>query len=188
MIGILALQGAFSEHVNVLARLKVPTLLVKTPQDLNHPELKGLILPGGESTTMALIAERNGMLEPLKNWIKSRPTWGICAGLILMSREALGSKKGGQTLLGGLDIVVHRNAFGHQKDSFVTSLQVLDGTFPGVFIRAPLITTVGSQVQVLAQIPQGIVAVRQGHLLGTAFHPELTQDPSFHRYFLDMCQ
>ncbi|KAI8823516.1 PdxT/SNO family [Fimicolochytrium jonesii] len=205
-IGVLALQGAFTEHQHLLHRLTEDvdsTVQVKTEAALLDPTLDALILPGGESTTMALIAERTGLMEPLRNWVKAgKPVWGTCAGMILLSNEAHKIKIGGQSLIGGLDVTVKRNAFGAQVDSFVGDLSVPALTeperlFPGVFIRAPIIETVKPEkVQVLARVVKNaaptsaedgdIVAVRQGHILATAFHPELTSDERFHRYFIDM--
>ncbi|KAJ3070189.1 hypothetical protein HK102_006731 [Quaeritorhiza haematococci] len=205
-IGVLALQGAFIEHIHILNRISLPntsiqTFQIKTPQQLLEANLDGLIIPGGESTTMALIAERNGLLQPLREWIKtaSRPVWGTCAGMILLSNQAHQTKMGGQALLGGLDVVVKRNAFGAQVDSFQAMLNVPalsstsnDQPFPGIFIRAPVIESADLSlgVEVLCKLESrdvdNIVAVRQGHILGTAFHPELTNDDRFHRFFLGM--
>jgi pyridoxal 5'-phosphate synthase pdxT subunit len=190
IVGVLALQGAFSEHMNMLKKLGAIGIEVRTPEDLSN--LDALILPGGESTTMALIAHRNGMIGPLKEFVqKGKPVWGTCAGMILLSNHADNTKKDGQELIGGLDIDVLRNAFGHQVDSFVQPLQIssMDEPFLGVFIRAPVIERVGPDVKVLCRIPERndvIVACRQGHILATAFHPELTNDARFHQLFLEM--
>ncbi|KAI8905155.1 PdxT/SNO family [Gorgonomyces haynaldii] len=190
-IGVLGLQGAFVEHVNILKRLNVECHVVKTEQQLS--QMDALILPGGESTTMALIAEREGLLEPLKAFIKSgKPVWGTCAGMILLAQEVHGSKIGGQQVLGGLHITVKRNAFGHQIDSFVTDLEFAGlSKVPGVFIRAPLVETEHPDVEILCRVPERnncIVAVRQGNLLATSFHPELTSDTRVHEYFLKMLE
>ncbi|KAI9094326.1 glutamine amidotransferase subunit pdxT [Phlyctochytrium arcticum] len=202
-IGVLALQGAFSEHIHLLQKLPSPpeTVEIRTKEQLEDPTLDGLILPGGESTTMALVAERSGVLEPLRRWVKDgRPVWGTCAGMILLSNTAIQTKRGGQALIGGLDVSVKRNAFGAQIDSFVSDLNVAaiaDAAkpFPGVFIRAPIIETINPDtVSVLARVSKhpesekegNVVAVRQDNILATAFHPELTEDPRFHMYFIDM--
>ncbi|KAJ3190233.1 hypothetical protein HDU85_000526 [Gaertneriomyces sp. JEL0708] len=200
-IGVLALQGAYAEHINLLKRFKddvAEIIQVKTRDQLENSGLDALILPGGESTTMALVAERSGVMEPLREWVKSKkPVWGTCAGMILLSNTAHKIKKGGQTLIGGLDVTVKRNAFGAQVDSFVADLDVEalsdPKPFPGVFIRAPIIESLDADdVEILAKVKkertgeENIVAVRQGNLLATAFHPELTEDTRFHRLFIEM--
>ncbi|KAJ3033080.1 hypothetical protein HDV00_006812 [Rhizophlyctis rosea] len=202
-IGVLALQGAFTEHIHLLRRLTddvEEVIQVKTKQQLEESNLDALILPGGESTTMALIAERNGLMEPLRGWVRAgRPVWGTCAGMILLSNTAHRIKQNGQALVGGLAVTVKRNAFGAQVNSFVADLPVpaLGATpFPAVFIRAPIIESLDDPaIEVLARVKSAeaddggegsIVAVRQGHLLATAFHPELTSDDRFHRYYLEM--
>jgi len=187
-IGVLALQGDFREHMRVLAGLGVETRRVVKPEELAG--LDGLILPGGESTTIGQLAAEHGLLEPLRAMAeRGVPTWGTCAGMIVLAREA-GHR---QPLLGVMDVQVARNAFGRQVDSFEADLVVpaLDaGSQPGtpfhaIFIRAPRIERVGSGVEVLARLDDGsIVAARQQNLLVTAFHPELTGDPRFHQYFL----
>jgi pyridoxal 5'-phosphate synthase pdxT subunit len=191
-IGVLALQGAFIEHVKILRRLGVEAVEVRKAEQLD--DLDGLIIPGGESTTMGLVAERWGLVEPLRHWVHSgRPTWGTCAGMILLAERATGQKQGGQPLLGGLDVTVNRNYFGRQTESFETLLTVPPlGSKPvrAVFIRAPAITEIGPQVECLAELntpheEQVIVAVRQGPILATAFHPELTDDLRWHRLFLE---
>ncbi len=192
VVGVLALQGAFHEHAVMLRKLGATAVEVRKPEQLGG--LDGLILPGGESTTMALIAERWGMVAPLRAWVQSgRPVWGTCAGMILLADRATGQKEGGQTLLGGLHVTVNRNYFGRQTESFETELAApVLGEAPihAVFIRAPAIVEVGPDVQVLARTAghgeEVIVAVRQGPLLATAFHPELTPDLRWHRYFLEM--
>lgn len=192
-IGVLALQGAFVEHIHLLRSLGVAAIEVRKPEQL--ADLDGLIIPGGESTTMGLIAERWGLVEPLRQWVHSgRPTWGTCAGMILLAERATGQKQGGQPLLGGLDVTVNRNYFGRQTDSFETLLTVPqfgDPPFPAVFIRAPAVTGVGTGVDVLATLPTAtgeavIVALRQGPILATAFHPELTHDSRWHHLFVAM--
>lgn len=198
-IGVLALQGDFAEHLSVLQRLGADGRPVRTPDQLTG--LDALIIPGGESTTIGKLATTFHLLEPLRRFAADKPTWGTCAGAILLSRDA----RRDQPLLGVMDIVVERNAFGRQVDSFeidlpVPSLADAARPFHAVFIRAPLIESVGKGVEVLAELPRDrgsgrlpatngnarIVAARQGHLLATAFHPELTDDDRFHLYFLSM--
>ncbi|MBP7692367.1 MAG: pyridoxal 5'-phosphate synthase glutaminase subunit PdxT [Anaerolineales bacterium] len=186
-IGVLALQGAFAEHAAALRRIGARAVEVRLPRDLI--DLAGLIIPGGESTTIGKLAVTFGLLEPLRAFAASRPVWGTCAGAIFLSQDA----RRDQPLLGVMAITVARNAFGRQVDSFEVALPVpaLAGgaaqPFPAVFIRAPLIESVGAGVQVLAQLPDGrIVAAQQGQLLATSFHPELTGDDRFHRYFLKL--
>ena len=194
-VGVLALQGAFIEHVYRLRELGVTAFEVRTQAELERAD--GLIIPGGESTAMGLVAERWNLVEPLRTWVHSgRPIWGTCAGMILLAEHAEGQKQGGQTLLGGLDVTVNRNYFGRQTDSFETELTVPalgDPPCHAVFIRAPAIVDVAPDVNVLASIEgkngeQVAVAVRQGSILATAFHPELTHDLRWHRYFVDMIQ
>ena len=192
-IGVLALQGAFIEHETQLARLGVETRQVRLPQDLDG--LDGLIIPGGESTTIGKLAVHYGLVKPMADFAQSgRPVWGICAGLIFMAKDIGGLE---QPLLGVMDIVVQRNAFGRQVDSFeadieIPALYALAGAddhrpFHAVFIRGPVIASVGAGVEALARLPDGrIVAARQGRLLATAFHPELTDDGRLHRYFLGL--
>ncbi len=181
-IGVLALQGDFEEHCAVLARLGVEALEVRLPRDLE--ELNGLIIPGGESTTIGKLAERYGLLDALRLRADSMPMWGTCAGLVFMARDVGMS----QPLLGLMDIVVQRNAFGRQVDSFEEDLEISGiegGPFHGVFIRAPVIEAVGPEVEVLCRLRDGrTVAVRQGSLIATSFHPELTRDDRLHSYFL----
>jgi len=235
-VGVLALQGAFAEHLAAFRRLGIATREVRLPGELDG--LAALVIPGGESTTIGLLAREFGFLEPLRSFGRKRALWGTCAGAILLSRPSEG---GSGERLGLLDVVVRRNAFGRQVDSFQVPLRVpaLDAgaepvpgsspaariparpspnpnpgpppadpasalrdprgprsageggdegpaPFPGIFIRAPLFQeVVGSSVDVLARLPDGgVVAVRQGRILATAFHPELTGDDRFHRYFL----
>lgn len=197
-IGVLALQGAFREHIKIMSQLGVDAVAVRKSEQLAN--LNGLIIPGGESTSMGLIAERWGLVEPLRAWVHGgRPTWGTCAGMILLAARATGQKRDGQPLLGGLDVTVNRNYFGRQVDSFETKLSVSvlgPDPFPAVFIRAPAIAETGPGVETLARVDTYrdgilldvgvIVAVQQGALLATAFHPELTDDPRWHQYFLQM--
>lgn len=189
-IGVLALQGAFIEHENVLARLGVRPVEVRLPEHLEG--LDGLIIPGGESTTMGLLAQKWGLLEPLRAFARSgRPIWGTCAGMILLAKEVVDGVPG-QPILGLMDITVRRNAFGRQVDSFEADLEIPalgNPPFHAVFIRAPIIERVGPGVDVLASLEDGTaVAVQQGNLLATAFHPELTGDVRFHRYFLRVAE
>ncbi len=182
-IGVLALQGAFIEHEQMLRTLGVDASEVRLPQQLDP--LDGLIIPGGESTTIGKLASAYGLIEPLRQFAQSRPTWGTCAGMIFLARD-IGIDR--QPILGVMDIKVNRNAFGRQIDSFEADLQIKPlGAVPfhAVFIRAPLVTEVDASVNVLAQLGDGrIVAVEQGHLLATAFHPELTGDSRLHQYFI----
>ena len=181
-IGVLALQGAFIEHNKMLARLGVTAVEVRLPQQL--AQLDGLIIPGGESTTIGKLASAYGLIEPLREYAAAKPTWGTCAGMIFLAKN-IGRQQ--QPILGAMDITVDRNAFGRQIDSFETDLTIAeigDPPFHAVFIRAPVVTSVETPVTVLAQLDDGrIVAVRQGHLLATAFHPELTDDLRLHSYF-----
>jgi 5'-phosphate synthase pdxT subunit len=191
-IGVLALQGDFAEHAGALRRLGVATRPVRLPEQLDG--LNGLILPGGESTTIGKLATSFGLIEPLRAFAQQHAVWGTCAGAIFLSRDAGRD----QPLLHLMDLRVERNAFGRQVDSFETdiSFPMLDEPqtpFPCVFIRAPLIESVGDGVEILARLaepprPGGgtIVAARQGKWLATSFHPELTPDGRFHRYFAEM--
>ena len=191
-IGILALQGAFAEHAAMIRQLGAQAVEVRKPEQLTG--LDGLILPGGESTTMGLIAERQGMVAPLRAWVHGgRPTWGTCAGMILMADRVTDQKLGGQPLIGGLDVTVNRNYFGRQTESFEAMLDAprIGATpFRALFIRAPAIVQYGPSVEALAKMPgRGdavVVAVRQENRLATAFHPELTNDPRWHRLFLQI--
>jgi len=187
-VGVLALQGAFIEHEKILRRLGVDATEVRLPEELAG--LDGLIIPGGESTTIGKLAVKWRLLEPIRALAKAgRPVWGACAGMILMAQKVTDGVPD-QPLLGLMDIAIVRNAFGRQVDSFETDLDVpVLGKIPfhAVFIRAPLIERVGAGVEVLARLEDGaVVAARQGNLLATAFHPELTEDDRFHRYFLGL--
>ena len=189
-IGVLALQGDFAEHGVMLRRLDVEPVEVRLPQHLER--LDGLIMPGGESTTFAKLAVRFGLMEPLRAFIRSgKATWGTCAGLIFLAKD-VGRD---QPTLGMMDITVKRNAFGRQVDSFIAPLTVkgIEGAYQAVFIRAPMIESVGDGVDVLAALPDAgdtvaIVAARQGNMLVTSFHPELTQDTRVHALFLTMVE
>ncbi len=182
-IGVLALQGAFIEHEHMLRALGATVVQVRLPQQLD--DLDGLIIPGGESTTIGKLAVAYGLIEPLRQFAQHRPTWGTCAGMIFLAKD-IGIDR--QPILGVMDITVNRNAFGRQADSFEADLTIAaldDVPFHAVFIRAPIATAAAPHVRVLSQLDDGrIVAAQQGHLLATAFHPELTEDPRLHAYFL----
>ncbi len=185
-IGILALQGAYEAHAKTLATLGATTRLIRTPEDLEGPEkIDGLIIPGGESTTMLKFLERNHFLDTLQRFVRTTPTFGTCAGAILLAKDV---QHPAQTSLGALDITIERNAYGRQIDSSIltepTSLP--GGPLEMVFIRAPRITRTGPAVETLATRNGFPVLVRQGHLLAATFHPELSQDTRVHQYFLDL--
>jgi len=200
-VGVLALQGDFAEHVAVFSRLGVEAREVRLPEQLE--DLDGLVVPGGESTTFTHLMADYALLEPIRRLAGAGvPIWGTCAGMIVLARQVSELPRPG---LGLMDIVVERNAFGRQVDSFEAKLAMPalgQEPFPAVFIRAPIICEVGPDVEVLARLsalpsdgsrhasPDGapIVAARQGHLLATSFHPELTSDTRLHRYFLDMVE
>lgn len=188
-IGVLALQGDFAEHITTLKRLGVETAEVRLPGHLD--DLDGLIIPGGESTTIAKLAIAFGLMEPLRDFGRAKAIWGTCAGAIFLSKDA----KRDQPLLGLMDITVERNAFGRQVDSFeidldIPELKAATGTtapYHAVFIRAPLIESVFGKARILSQLPDGrIVAALQGKLLATSFHPELTPDDRFHEFFISL--
>jgi 5'-phosphate synthase pdxT subunit len=184
-IGVLALQGDVEEHVAALERCKVNAKRVKTVEELKRVD--GLIVPGGESTTVGVMLDRFGLAKPLHERVaKGMPMWGTCMGMIVMSDKIVGSK---QPTLGMLDIEVKRNAFGRQIESAEVPLSIkgMNGTpFPGVFIRAPWIESSWGKAEVLASLDGKGVMVRQGNLLGTSFHPELTDDLRIHKLFIDM--
>jgi 5'-phosphate synthase pdxT subunit len=187
-IGVLALQGDFAEHAAVLERLGVDAAEVRLPDQL--AQLDGLIIPGGESTTIARLMAEWDLLQPLRERaLSGMAIWGTCAGAILLAERADDLDREGLRLM---DITVERNAFGRQVDSFETDLDVAElgsEPFHAVFIRAPRIVSVGPSVRVLAQLDDGsIVAAQQGKLLATSFHPELTDDTRFHEYFLRMIE
>ncbi|XWS28410.1 hypothetical protein CRYUN_Cryun25bG0066300 [Craigia yunnanensis] len=217
VVGVLALQGSFNEHIAALRKLGVKGVEIRKPEQLQS--ISSLIIPGGESTTMAKLAEFHNLFPALREFVQmGKPVWGTCAGLIFLANKAVGQKEGGQQLVGGLDCTVHRNYFGSQIQSFEAELLVPElasreggpETFRGVFIRAPAVLEVGPEVEVLADYPipsnkvlysssaveiqeeyavpekKVIVAIKQGNLLGTAFHPELTADTRWHSYFLKM--
>lgn len=185
-VGVLALQGAFIEHEHMLESLGAKAVEVRLPEQLET--LDALIIPGGESTTIGKLAVTFGLVEPLRKFAQEKPVWGTCAGMIFLAKD-IGRD---QPILGVMDIQVNRNAFGRQVDSFETDLNIKgmgDEPFHAVFIRAPLVTGVNEKagVEILSRLEDGgIVAVRQDHLLATAFHPELTGDSRMHQLFLDM--
>ena len=185
-VGVLAIQGDFAEHQAALERIGQKSVQVRLPRDLEN--LDGLIIPGGESTTFAKLMDFYDLREPIAGFAqRGAAVWGTCAGLIMMARELTDPKP---TPMGLMDIVVERNAFGRQVDSFEADLPVAGlgvDLLRAIFIRAPAICHVGPEVEVLASLPDGrAVAVRQGNLLATAFHPELGGDSRMHSYFLDM--
>ncbi len=188
-IGVLALQGDFAEHIAMLKRLNVEAMEVRLPEQLKG--LDGLIIPGGESTTIGKLAVAYHLMDPLKEFGQRHAIWGTCAGAIFLSKDVSRD----QPLLGLMDIKVERNAFGRQVDSFEEDLDVPElkqatnsnEDYHAVFIRAPIIESVSGDAKVLAAVPDGrIVAAQQGHLLATSFHPELTNDTRFHEYFLSL--
>ena len=189
-IGVLALQGAFAEHVQLLRELGVEAVEVRLPGQLEG--LDGLIIPGGESTTIGKLATLYNFMEPLRRFAAEKAVWGTCAGMIFMAKEiGDGRSDHGQPLLAIMDIVVDRNAFGRQVDSFEVGLDVpvLNNghvePFPAVFIRAPRLVAAKGEAKVLAQLGDGTaVAAQQGKWLVTSFHPELSGDRRFHQYFL----
>lgn len=198
-LGVLALQGDFLEHMQMLQRvakemegaLSLELHEVRLPEELES--LDGLIIPGGESTTFSKLAENFGLLEPLRAFAAIRPTWGTCAGMIFLARDldnAAALSDQPQQVLGRMDLTVERNAFGRQVDSFVADIPITGlrgGPFHAIFIRAPIVSQAGPDVQVLARTADGrVVAARQGHLLATSFHPELGDDLRLHRLFLNM--
>jgi 5'-phosphate synthase pdxT subunit len=185
-IGVLALQGAFAEHVGVFSRLGAQAIEVRLPEHLTG--LDGFVVPGGESTTISQLMAEYGLLSPLQRMAgEGLPVWGTCAGLIMLAQR--GADLAFPTLA-VMDITVRRNAFGRQVESFEAELDVPalgPAPFPAVFIRAPVIAETGPRVQVLACHNGGaVVAAQEGNLLATAFHPELTDDLRFHRHFLEI--
>ena len=174
LVGVLALQGGFEAHARALEELGARTRIVRVPADLDG--LDGLVMPGGESTTMTLGIEREQLAEPLREFVRSgRPTLGTCAGLIMLDRDHLGL----------LDVSVRRNAFGRQIGSFEADLDFEGGPLHAVFIRAPWVEEHGDEVEVLAEVDGHPVAVRQGNVLAVAFHPELTDERRLHRWLLE---
>ncbi|MFP3882272.1 MAG: pyridoxal 5'-phosphate synthase glutaminase subunit PdxT [Actinomycetota bacterium] len=183
-VGVLALQGDVREHMSILEGLGADTVAVKTPDQLDSVD--GLVIPGGESTTIGKMAVRFGLLEPLRSAAENGlPLYGTCAGMIFLAGAVT---EGDQPLLGVLDVVVKRNAFGRQNESFEADLDIdgLDTPFHAVFIRAPWIEKVGSEVEILSEVDEHPVMVRQGSILATSFHPELTGDGRIHQMLLDL--
>ena len=188
LVGVLALQGAFAAHQRALESAGATTRQVRQPGDLGG--IDALVMPGGESTTMSRLLTTSGLFDDIKALLSDGlPVLGTCAGMILLATEVLDGRPD-QLSFGAIDITVQRNGYGRQIDSFETDLDVAEvqgGKVHAFFIRAPLINSVGPGVTVLAQIEgQGIVAAREGHLLVTSFHPELTEDGRIHRYFLSL--
>ncbi len=190
-IGVLAIQGDFAEHIVMLKRLGMETAEVRLPRHLDG--LDGLIIPGGESTTIGKLSVDFGLLDPLREFGKTHAIWGTCAGAIFLSKDA----RRAQPLLGIMDITVERNAFGRQVDSFEADLDIAAlssasgpaAPYHAVFIRAPIIESVSGDAKILSALPDGrIVAAIQDKLLATSFHPELTQDSRFHKYFLTLAK
>lgn len=183
-IGVLALQGAVAEHIQLIEKAGAEGVVVKKTEQLD--EIDGIIIPGGESTTIGKLMRTYGFIDALKEFSrKKKPIFGTCAGLILLAREIVGQEEAHLQLM---DIQVERNAFGRQRESFETDLDTkgIDEDVRAVFIRAPLIQKVGEGVEVLATYRDQIVAARQGHLLAASFHPELTDDERMHAYFIEM--
>ncbi|ATY94755.1 pyridoxal 5'-phosphate synthase glutaminase subunit PdxT [Streptomyces bacillaris] len=187
VIGVLALQGDVREHLIALASADALARPVRRPEEL--AEVDGLVIPGGESTTMSKLAVLFGMMEPLRERVRAgMPVYGTCAGMILLAEKILDPRSGQETV-GGIDMIVRRNAFGRQNESFEAAVEVAGiggGPVEGVFIRAPWVESVGAGAEVIAEHGGHIVAVRQGNVLATSFHPELTGDHRMHALFVDM--
>ncbi|MBK0371426.1 MULTISPECIES: pyridoxal 5'-phosphate synthase glutaminase subunit PdxT [Streptomyces] len=187
LIGVLALQGDVREHLIALASADALARPVRRPEEL--AEVDGLVIPGGESTTMSKLAALFGMLEPLRARVRAgMPVYGTCAGMILLAEKILDPRSGQETV-GGIDMIVRRNAFGRQNESFEAAIDVVGvdgGPVEGVFIRAPWVESVGADTEVIAEHDGHIVAVRQENALATSFHPELTGDHRMHALFVDM--
>ena len=183
-IGVLALQGDFAKHQTMLRLLKVVTVLVKKPEDLHH--CAGLIIPGGESTTLTKLLRKGNLYEPIHEFAKKSPIMGTCAGAIMVSSTIDDNRIKPLRLI---DISITRNAYGRQIDSFITHVDVtfIKGSerFKTVFIRAPKIRSVGSQVEVLMELHGSPIMVQGNNVLALTFHPELTNDPRIHKYFLE---
>jgi 5'-phosphate synthase pdxT subunit len=187
IIGILALQGAFIEHKYILDKLNVKNIFIKKAEQIQMCD--GIIIPGGESTAMSIID--SNIFEKIKIHVENnRPIWGTCAGMILLSNEIIG-KINNQKHIGGLDVIVQRNFFGSQQQSFIEQLPYpkefnKNGTYPAIFIRAPIINKVYHDTKILAVCKEIIVAVQQNNIIGTSFHPELSEDYSWHEYFINI--
>lgn len=185
-VGVLALQGTFIEHIDMLRQLGVESYPIRLPHELDT--LDGLVIPGGESTTMLRLMESFGMIQPIKEMARNGlPIWGTCAGMVLLAKDVSNYE---MEPLGLMDVKVRRNAFGNQVDSFEADLEILlvgAEPFHAIFIRAPIIEEARPGIKVLSRLPNGtIVAIRQNRLLACAFHPEFTDDLRFHSYFLNM--
>ena len=194
VIGVLAIQGDVREHARCLEQLDVDVRLVKTAEQLKG--IAGLVIPGGESTTMSILAVKNNLFGPVRELRTQIPMYGSCAGLIMLA-DSISDGRADQETIGGLNITAKRNAFGRQVDSFEIDLHIPaigEPDYHAVFIRAPLVEAASSAVEVLAAIPADksltgtdqVVAVRQGNLMATSFHPEITSDLRIHKYFVDM--
>lgn len=192
IIGVLAIQGAVREHIALLEAAGAQAVAVKHPADL--AQISGIVLPGGESTTISKLAVIDGLMEPLRDFAASGlPMYGSCAGMILLADRILDGRPDQETI-GGIDMTVRRNAFGRQVDSFEGGIDlegIEGGPFPGVFIRAPWVEEIGARVEVIGRVGAGaaagrIVAVRDRNLIATSFHPELTGDTRVHQYFVEM--
>ncbi|MEU9333470.1 pyridoxal 5'-phosphate synthase glutaminase subunit PdxT [Streptomyces sp. NPDC048290] len=187
VVGVLALQGDVREHLVALAAADAVARPVRRPEEL--AEVDGLVVPGGESTTISKLAVLFGLMEPLRARVRAgMPVYGTCAGMIMLADKILDPRSGQETV-GGIDMIVRRNAFGRQNESFEAAVEVTGvagGPVEGVFIRAPWVESVGAAVEVLATYDGHVVAVRQGNALATSFHPELTGDHRMHALFVDM--
>ena len=192
-VGVLALQGDVREHLNSLSSLNVAVQKVRSVEELET--VNALVIPGGESTTISMLAKRVGLMEPLRKFVQDKKAvYGSCAGMIMLANEILDGREDQETI-GGLDITVRRNAFGRQVDSFETDLKIknFEKDFRAVFIRAPWVEKIGNEVEVLAAVKtadniEHPVMVRQENLLATSFHPELTTDNRIHEYFVQMAK
>ena len=185
-IGVLALQGAYASHLKTFASLGVKALEVRTPEDLERVDR--LVIPGGESTTISMLLDSNGMRVPIQESIsEGMPVFGTCAGMIVLAREVLDGRDD-QKPLGAIDITVRRNAFGRQVDSFESEIEVsgLDEPFPSVFIRAPIVESIGEGVEVYARVDEKIVLCGTDSILVASFHPELSNDGRIHEMFLSL--
>jgi len=187
IIGILALQGAFIEHKYILDKLQIKNIFIKKEEDVKMCD--GIIIPGGESTAMSIVD--TNIFDEIKSHINNnKPIWGTCAGMILLSNEIIG-KINNQKNIGGLDVIVQRNFFGSQQQSFIENIPYpkefgKTGNYPAIFIRAPVIKNVYNDTKILAMCKETIVAVQQNNIIGTSFHPELTENYSWHEYFINI--
>ena len=182
-IGVLALQGDFKEHMIALEVVGAQSFEVRLPKHLDM--LDGLIIPGGESTTLRRLSDAYGLIDPLRKFGVERPIWGTCAGAIFLAKHV----EGQESHLNLMNITIQRNAFGRQIDSFIATVDIEGVRYPAVFIRAPIIVKVDPTVKILARLPDGrIIAAQEGRLLATSFHPELTRDVRFHERFLQLVE